>query len=399
MPRYLYKATDARGQPVAGAVEGESIASAEAALVARGLARVDVALDASDHRPLTDREVADLLDRLAALTRAGAPLPAGLRAAAAEVESPPLRAVLGQLADRVDRGAGLDEALASAAGQFPAQLTALARVGVRAGRLADVLGEAVRASNLGVELHHRLRLATAYPATLLVVIVGLTLFICHASSRMGEPIDSGLFGIDPPAGMVVSLALARFVATYDGLVGLGLLGLAAAGWLAWRHGLAPAGRRRWLESVPLYGPLLRVVGLAEFCHLVALLVAAELPLPGAIRLAGASVRDPSLAATCADVADGVAAGEPLALGLRRWAGLPAGLGQLLAWGEANQELAKSLRFAGDMFEARAEAQAAFAGRVAAAILMILVLVGIGFAIASVYLPIIWALQIISRLAG
>lgn len=399
MTRYRYKALGQGGRPRAGWVEAASAERAEAILAARGLTGVDVTPDLARRRPLSTSEVTELLDRLVALTRAGVPLPGGLRAAVAEVESAPLRDTLSGLAAALDRGGAVDAALVEAAGDFPAHLQALTRAGARTGRLADVLGEVVQASNLGADLRRKLRATLAYPAVLLAMVAGLTVFVANIAHRSGLRAVFEDFGVAMPAIIPVTMAINRFIADTAGGIALGGLAVAGIGFVLWRRALTPRQRGDWLATIPLYGAMIRFVGLAEFCHLIALLVEAGLPLPEAIDLAGGSIRDPALASTCGEVAAGVAEGQTLAQSLRRWPGLPASLGQLLAWGEDHGELAGALRFAGDMFEARAEAQAGFTGRVARSGLLVLVLWWIGFAVASLYLPLVSVVQLLSKLAG
>lgn len=401
MSRFRFQATDARGGPVAGEVKAFDRAGAEDQLAGRGLTVVAlepaVLVPRREASPLSVRDVTALLEQLQGLAAAGLPLPAGLRAAAAELEASPLRAALERLADHLDAGRPLDAALIAESNRFPAHLRGLVRAGARTGRLADVLAEVVHGSSLGAELRRRVGAALAYPALVLVVVMALTVFISHVAVRVVEGVNMGQGTGDRKTSVSVAaiFAIVRFVATYDGAIVLGLAAIAALGWAAWRFALAPATRWLLLERIPLIGPLLRFVSLAEFCHLAALLVEAETPLPEALDLAGASVRDPALGQACALVAAHVAAGQSFAAALRTWTTLPPGLGQLLAWGEDGSGLATSLRYAGDLLETRAEAQANHASQILGSLLLLLLFWWLGFAIATLYLPLNYAFQMLS----
>lgn len=405
MTRFEYKATDEHGRIHDGTVDAVDRAAVEDILAGRGLRLVSMATigerRSSLGPPLSDREVTELLDQLHALTRSGLPLPQGLRAASGELESPPLRATFARLADLLESGRGLDAALLQEASRFPAHLRGLALAGARTGRLADILGEVVQGSNLGQELRRRVWLAAAYPLLLLTIVLGMTCFICHLSTRVSEGItvDQQMFNLPPSSTAVAMYSLTQFIAAHDATMLLGLVVVGAVGFVWWRLGLGPSRRRRLLEAIPLLGPMLQFVALAEFCHLAALLVEADTPLPEALDLAGGSVRDASLAETCGRVAASVAAGHSLAGSLRLWTNLPAGLGQLLAWGEASGELAGALRFAGDMFEARADSQATYSSQVIGAVLLVAILWWIGFAIATIYLPLSYTIRLLALLNG
>ena len=403
-----FEATDEQAQTQSGQITAPDRLTAERQLQNRGwtVVTIEAAITAqpAGNSPLTEREMIGLLEQLQTLTRAGVPLPSGLRAASDELESAPLRATFADLARHLDQGQSLDAALLAEADRFPAHLQGLVHAGTRSGRLADVLAEVVQASNLGHELRGRVWAALAYPAVVLLVVIGLTGVICHLSSQISDGLVQGFrdFGIPDSQTTTTAravVALNQFIAANDIWLLVGFVLTGALGWLSARFLVKPAVRRRFLRSLPLVGPLSRFVALAEFCHLSALLIDAATPLPEAIELAGSSVGDAALAEDCRATASAVAAGEPFSHAMRAWSGLPAGLGQLLAWGEAQQSVAAALRFAGDMFEARAEAQATFARQVLSGSLLLLILWFLGFAIAAIYLPVTLAIQTISKLSG
>ena len=402
---FLIEATDEVGRVRSERIVARDRDAAADQVRARGWTLLalepELATRRAGNSPLSEREVVGLLEHLQAITRAGLPLPDGLRAASREVESRNLRVALTDLAGHLDAGRGLDAALLAEADRFPAHLQALVRAGARSNRLAEVLAEMVQASNLGHDLRQRIGMVVAYPALVCLIVLGLTGVICHLSSQMIEGYGFENFGSSNPpnTGMNAVLALTQFIAAYDAWLILGLVLGAGLGWLIWRFAVGPVLRQRFYGALPLLGPLSRFVALAEFCHLAALLVDAETPLPEAIDLAGASVGDAALAEDCRLTVAAVGAGEPLSVALRNWTGLPAGLGQLLAWGESRQSLGPALRFAGDMFEARAESQATFARQVLSGCLLLLIVWMIGFAIASIFLPISLAIRSISVLAG
>ncbi len=401
--RFQYQATDEQGRSHSGQIEASDRLKATDQLLDRGWTIVTlepaVAAKQADDASLSERDVLTMLEQLQTLTRSGLPLPDGLRAASAELESKPLRATFADLANRLETGLGLDAILLAEANRFPAHLQGLIQAGDRTGRLAEVLGQVVHGGNLGQELRRKIWASLAYPATVLAVILILTLFICRISSQVndGLMLEQQIFSMRPPLIIASVFALTRFIAENDvGLV-LGGGGFALVFWLIWSRLVPPVFRRRRWHALPLIGPMVRDVALAEFCQLSALLVEAATPLPEAIRLAGASVRDPALAEDCSRVAAAVAMGEPLSTALQLWGGVPAGLGQLLAWGEGHQDLAGALRFAGDMFEERAEAQATFARQVLSSSLLLLIIWWLGFAIASIYLPITYSIQLLSKM--
>lgn len=411
MPKFRYTASDRQGVWRTGEAQGETREEVEATLAAGGLvvesireAEADaVAIElAPVGGSLSRREVAELVEQLEGLTRAGLPLPSGLRAAGAELDSVRLRSVFLDLASRLEAGEGIDRALTSGSVRYPSFVRGLILAGGRSGRLAEVLAEYVRTANLGEELRRKFWGVVAYPLFAQSVMLILAMGICHLSAVMidGGGTDLNMFGNSSNQPKLFSrsgplMRFARFV-DRDGPVALLLVAIAGVvGYLSTRWSLGPARFRRLLCSIPVLGPLLRFAALTEFCQLLAMLLEAVVPLPEALRLAGDGVRDADLADTCGRMGQLVAAGSPLSEALTAWPAIPAGLGQLFRWSETTHNLPGALRTAGDMFEARARSQAVFSGNVVAAFLTLLIFWWVGFALAVLYVPLLVTIRVLS----
>src|SRR5260370_40924833 len=144
MATLRFNASDSGGKWVAGETEGDGREVVETQLRAEGLV-VESLIEAEGVAvgQVSRRDTLELVEQLAGLARSGLPLPSGLRAAGAEVDSPELRAIFEDLASQVESGVGLDRAIASSRDRFPEHLRGLILAGARSGRLADVLGEYV----------------------------------------------------------------------------------------------------------------------------------------------------------------------------------------------------------------------------------------------------------------
>ena len=340
-------------------------------------------------------DAAEFAEHLAGLTRSGLPLPSGLRALATELPSRRLRRTLRETADRLDLGQPLDSAVVSLAEGFPPHLRGLVVAGAGSGRMADVLGQYVRYVSLGADLRRRFWMSVAYPVFLLICMFGLYLFVCTWIVQSFDTIFKD-FGVDIPAITRTLIAMSRATREH-GLSFAGEVGaIALIAWLAFRFLMDATARRKVVTGIPMFGPLLRWSVLAEFCHLVGLLVDAEMPLPEALAVAGHGVNDAELARAGDDLKRSVEQGRTLGESLVLWPRCPAGLVEVLDGAEGRGDLAPALHLAGDMFEARARSQASFASSLFAAMTLILVLWGIGFVVTALYMPII---SLIGRLAG
>ena len=119
--------------------------------------------------------------------------------------------------------------------------------------------------------------------------------------------------------------------------------------------LRPATARSLATFVPLLGGVWRWTSLAEFCHLLALLLEHRLPMPEALRLAGEGVQDSRIESTTRSMAEAVEDGKTLAQAMASRGVFPPRLPRLLRWAENQGSLPEVLHMAGDMFAARASA--------------------------------------------
>jgi type II secretory pathway component PulF len=403
MAKYRFNATDERGKWVSGEAEGESREAVEAQLRSESLA-VESLIEAEGEAVgrVSRRDSLELVEQLAGLARSGLPLPSGLRAAGAEVDSPELRAIFEDLASQVESGVGLDRAIASSRDRFPEHLRGLILAGARSGRLADVLGEYVRNANLGTELRRKFRSVVAYPAISALIVLILVVCVCKLSVKAADAMHSGLsdFAVQGrPSHIDALVVMARFVADrwLECLITAVALGVGT--WLLIRSTFRPARRRRLACGIPVLGPALRFTSLTEFCRLLAMLLEAETPLPEAFELAGRGIGDADVAEACDRMARAVSVGQPLSTAFLLWDSVPAGLGQLFRWSEGHRSLPEALRLAGDMFEARARSQSAFAANVLNTFLALFILWWVGFALATLYLPMTSMLRVLSALSG
>jgi len=174
MTQYRYEALDAEGRPVAGILDAAHVDEALAKLAAVGLtgqpdrlwpAPADTApADTSSSRPLSEAEAVDLGSAVAELARSKLPMASGLRAMAEETPGDRLPRLLRHVADRLDAGTGLDEAIGAEGSAFPPHLRGLLAAGAKTGRLAEVLEHFVALERSRADLRRRLWSVLAYPA-------------------------------------------------------------------------------------------------------------------------------------------------------------------------------------------------------------------------------------------
>jgi general secretion pathway protein F len=342
---------------------------------------------------LTGADAAELSRQIAGLAQAGLPLASGLVALGEELPRGRLRRSMNELALSLESGVTLDQAVLDQGQRIPAHLRGLVIAGLRSGRLGDVLSRFSEYVGVGTELKRRLWLNLAYPILTVCVAMALFFFVCVVLVGQFEAIYLD-FNIPLPGITLALLFLGRIVRMIWAPVVL-VGGALFAGWLAARVFLPQAARRAVAGRLPLLGTVWRSTSLAEFCHLLALLLESHLPLPEALRLTGEGVQDADMNASCRAMAAQVESGRSLARSMEERLLFPAGLPRLLRWAESETSLPEVLHMAGAMFESQARAHSTFVGTVFNVLCVILVLAMV-MVIPALFIPLI---TLISKLSG
>jgi general secretion pathway protein F len=342
---------------------------------------------------LSGAETAELSGQIANLAGAGLPLASGLAALGEELPRGRLRQSMNELAATLETGVPLDRALEIHGARIPPHLRGLVTAGLRSGRLGDVLNRFSQYVGVGTELKRRLWLSLAYP--ILTVCFASALFFLVSVVLVGqfESIYRD-FAIPLPAVTIAILFVGRIVST----VWPPLLIVGAAvvcSWLAARVLLPRGWRRAVAGRLPLVGTVWHSTSLAEFCHLLALLLENQLPMPEALRLTGEGVQDADIDSSCQAMAKKVESGRLLSQAMEERRSFPFGLPRLVRWAENEQGLPEVLHMAGAMFESRARSHSTFVGTVFNVLCVLLVLAMV-MVIPALFLPLI---TLISKLSG
>lgn len=381
---------------------------------------------------LTFDEAARLSQHLAGVAETGLPLGSGLRALAEETNGRAYKAALRGLAEAVERGTPLDEAVEVEAAGVPPHLRGLIRAGLRSGDLGGLLGRFATVAGIGTDLKRTFWIGMTYPLLAILMAGAMLVLVDVWIIGRFEAIFRD-FGIPLPLMtrfLLETSHIFRFVWPILLSLGGGLLLL----WLVLGVSLTRGRRNSLFARLPIIGPLWRLTSWAEFCHLLAMLLEARLPLPEALRLAGEGVDDHDVEIACRAMARSVEEGATLSYAMTGMPATPApagpfdrlgrpttpeapplgdllevgsglktvrrvmpeGLPRLLRWAESHESIAEVLHMAGETFQARCQAEANWGGAVVGFLAMILVIWGVFIVVVGLFLPLI---TLITKLSG
>jgi type IV pilus assembly protein PilC len=276
------------GAAFQGTLEAASQPDAERLLAEMGVRSTSLrpAMRNAFVAPLSLSDFAFFNDQVAALARAGIALPEGLRQLAADAGSRKLRRVLLDLAEDVEHGTPLDQAVDRQQLRFPPRYAGVVRAGLKAGDLGSAL--------YGLSAHLRLKSVTrqalieigVYP---LVILAGalwvLSFLMRYVAPAIADTIrDYSTYGGDVRRSTALDM-IDAMTATWP-VIEVAILAVVIGVPVVFLLTLLPGGgrvREIVLRLIPGVRQIYWSSVIARFAHTSAIGAYAGLPLPALMR--------------------------------------------------------------------------------------------------------------------
>jgi len=212
----------------------------------------------------------------------------------------PLRSIMERVADRLNNGDTLEQALEPEKNQLPVLFTSLVVAGEETGRLTDTLRELEDYYELQLSLKRAFRSYTLWPKIQLgMAIIVITLFL----------LALGFFRIDlDPLGLGTGLSAALKWLMFVGIAGV-IVYVVYRGFTNEARFMSPV--EKTILAVPVAGPTLRGILLTRFSLGLKLTLGAGLPVKRALKLSFDATASPVYSAAYDRCKDGLRRGESI----------------------------------------------------------------------------------------
>jgi len=393
---FTYRAICPNGTPISGVIEARDHDEARQQIGDLDLQNVTIEAAEVD-RPRREIGLDDFLffnEQFASLAEAGVALDRGLRELAKELKGSRLRRVVESVADDLERGLPIDEALGRHEKQLPILYGRVVRAGMERGQLSATL----------MNLSHHLRLlsstrrlvieALAYPAIVAVCVFFLMTFLLRFVVPQMESMFRD-FDVRLPALTLLLFQVSRMCGT----ITIGGLSVIAIGVVAWRLcRFSEAGRRfqeRTILAIPVFGDLIRNSLLARFLRSLALSISSGLPLPEALRLSAGATGSPLLCVEADRVGSTVENGSSLHVACESTTVIPPMMGYATDVAIEHGNLEGVLLQLAKAYEMRAWRSQATLREWLIPIAILVVGFGVGVCIVGLLLPLVSLVQSVS----
>ena len=343
-------------------------------------------LAAALRRGVPVRELALFTRMFATMVRAGLPLVRCLALLGAQASSERLRLALGDVLRRVESGDALAEAMRRHPRVFSAMYANMVAAGEAAGALDVVLGRLADYQERSAAVARKMRGALAYPLAIVAVAVpAIGVMLVFVVPAFEEMFASSGVPLPLPTRAVIEGSHA--VQRWWWVAALAVSALGAAVARARRTAAGRLALDRALLRTPWVGGLLRKAAVSRFAHSLATLLASGVPILDGLEITAKTCGNRVVEDAVMRSRASIAAGDTIAGPLRQSGVFPPLVMQMVDAGERTGALDEMLARAADFYDQETTA-AADAMMAAAEPAMIVVLgIGIGAVVVSMYLPI------------
>ena len=383
---FRYTAKDIDGRTVRGTMEAADYDALYAQLLEQGLYPQRVTGRGADRRPRTLRpqELSDLCRQLSTLLASGVSLVRALTIISQdEGISAGLRRVYESVLSEVRKGSSLSDAL-EAQQVFPALMLGMIRAGEGSGRLDRVAERLAVHYEKAHQMNQQVKSALMYPMILAVLSVAVVIvtFVLPQFSDLFSTMDS------LPAVTLALMAFSDFMVTKWYLLLLGLAALAAALRALLRVPSVRLALDRGKLTMPVFGPLHRIICTARFARTISSLYASGLPIITALQTARDTIGNAYIVSQFDAVLAQVRSGVSLSAALESVDGFQRKLCSSIAVGEETGQLDSMLDSIADSMEYDAQQASRRMMTILEPMLIVLMAFVVGFIIIAVMSPII-----------
>ena len=393
MPQFEYKARDNQGDVVQGIIDAPSENVAASVLVDKGMIVLSLtekkeggfSLDLPFLNRVKAKDLVVFSRQLAVMASASVPIVQALRILVNQTENPRLKVIVSDVADEVDGGAKLSQALAKYRKVFSDFYIAMVRSGETSGRLDDVLNYLADQQEKDYDLSAKIKGAMIYPAFILsgLFVVGVIMMIFVVPKLTAIILESGA---DLPVTTKILIFISDFMRSYWYILLLILVG--AIGGLVW-FSKQKTGRvviDHLKLKVPIFGGLWKRIYLVRMTRSLSTLIAGGVPLTTALEIVadvvGNYVYEDLIRRTIREVEDG----NSVATLFLKSNDVPAMISQMMSVGEQTGRLDEILGKITDFYSREIENMVANMVSLIEPMIMLMMGVGVGLMVAAIIMP-------------
>ncbi len=425
MPTYTYEAMNAMGQETKGEIEALNTEDAIAKIREQGLFPTKIKEKSAkrgagisgprEKKPagaggfgrVSRKKLTQFTRQLATLQDAGLPILRSLRILEQQQKPGLLRQILHEVADDVEGGATLSEAMAKHPKAFDRLYVKMVAAGEAGGVLESILNRLAEFMEKAQRLKRKVIGAMIYPVAVITFASGIVMFIMTVVVPKFKQIFAD-FGTTLPKPTQILIAVSNWFATGSTHEGGSS---AIPGWMiALISPLAIWGILKLVKQsevgrytldliklkLPILGQIVRKTAVARFSRTLGTLITAGVPILEAINITKDTTGNEVFSKALGEVHDSIREGESFAEPLRASKVVDALVVNMVDVGEETGELDKMLLKVADSYDEEVETLVSSLVSLLEPVLVIFLGLTVGSIVVSLFLPLV---KLISSVSG
>ena len=408
MPNFAYVAKTHTGEEESGVLNAASVDQVVDDLHRRGLIVLHVAEDAlfrgrtgawkerlrlPSLGGVSTRDLALFTRQLSTLFEAGIPLVRGLRGLSQDETNRTLSRTVRKVADKVEEGNNLADALAEHPRVFNKLYVSMVRAGESAGTLDRILQEMAVYLEKQDAIKTKVRSAMSYPVFVLIFAFAVSLFLLLKIVPTFEEIYANFHATLPGPTLAV-LAVSHTIRDNAVISALLVIGVVVVFWLWFKTRSGRFVKDGFLIGMPVFGPIIRKAVISRMTRTLGILLQSGLPVLDALELTRGAVGNEVLSRALNKVKSRVSKGEELTPAFRSTGRMPEMVLQLIATGEETGQIDAMLLKTSEFYDRQVEAAVHSLTSLIEPVLIVLVGVIVGIVVITMFLPIFYLGQAI-----
>lgn len=395
MALFYYTAVDAEGKERKGSIDAINQDVAVTALQRRGLVLSSITPAESDSlfsrriaffERVKNKDVVILSRQITTLFEAQVSALRAFRLLAAETTSPALQDRLSEVANDIQSGSTIADALQKHPKVFSPFYVAMVRAGEETGRLDEAFAFLADYLDRTYEVTTKARNALIYPAFVIttfiaVMVLMLTTVIPRLSDILLET------GQDIPVYTKVVIGLAQFFSNYIWLLGIGLV---VGGVLIYRYLQTESGKRRMARArldFPYVGDLYSKLYMSRIADSLSTTLSSGIQLVRGIEISSAVVGDPAYEEILQQVAQEIQSGRTASEVFAEHKEFPGIVVAMVKVGEETGDLSNILKTMAKFYRREVSNSVDTLVSLIEPLMIVLLGLGVGLLLASVLVPI------------
>jgi type IV pilus assembly protein PilC len=393
MAVFDYRGKDAAGKEVEGAVEADNEAVATELLRERNIKISSLQAQKRDLlsfkltflQRIKVKDIVIFSRQLSVMVGASVSLVRSIRTTARQTANPKLRRVLTDVADEVEGGVRLSDALAKYPKVFGSFYINMVRSGETSGQLDEVLLYLADQQEKDYDIRSRVKGAMTYPIFVLCMLflVGAVMMIFVVPKLTGILRESG---VELPISTRILIGVSDFFVNFWYIIVAGVIGLVAGTRAAYG---TPAGKRvidTFLLYIPVFGPMFRKIAIVRLTQGLSTLIAGGVDMVSSLKVVANVVGNEVYRDAILLTVQEVSAGNSITTVWKTRKEFPVMVTQMVSVGEETGKLQIVLERLNDFYTREINATVATLSTAIEPAIMVLMGLAVGGMVSAIILP-------------